>query len=191
VLPVFADDVWRVGSRGYGGLLAAGGAGALIGAFGLSSAAQIRRQGLVLIGSGLLFCIALTAFAWSSNFWLGAALLVVVGVAATVFTTMIATIIQLRVPGELRGRVMSLYTITLIGLPALGSLGVAAVARALSNGAGQAGGAPRAIMLGTSVLAVVLVVTAPALLRIRAGVSAPSEQREERAAPASSTERVG
>lgn len=171
LLPVFADDVWHAGSGGYGALLAAGGAGALIGAFGLSSMPQLRAQGRVLVASGLLFCVALAAFAWSHSFWLGVALLIVVGSAATVFTTMIATIIQLRVPGELRGRVMSLNTITLIGLPSFGSLGVAAVARALSSGA--ASGAPRAITLGATVLSVVLVFTMPLLLRITSSAGGP------------------
>lgn len=173
LLPVFADDVWHVGSGGYGALLAAGGAGALIGAFGLSSIPQIQAQGRVLVLSGLFFCVALTAFAWSGTFWIGVVLLVVVGIAATVFTTMIATVIQLRVPGELRGRVMSLYAITLIGLPALGSLGVAAAAHALGT---ASVGAPRAITLGAAVLGSVLVVGARLLLRIQAGAPDPGTQ---------------
>ncbi len=120
------------------------------------------------------------------------ALLVVVGVASTVFTTMIATVVQLRVPGELRGRVISLYTITLIGLPALGALGVAALARALGSETsagwarlllsildmlgvtaltsrlGPVAGAPRALVLGALTLAMTLAFTAPAFLKIRA-----------------------
>jgi MFS family permease len=174
LLPIFADDVWRVGSRGYGALLAAGGAGALIGAFGLSSAPQIERQGRMIVVSGFAFCTALTAFAWSISFWLGVALLIVIGIAVTVFTTMIATVIQLRVPNELRGRVMSLYTVTLIGLPALGALGVAALAHALGT---ASTGAPRAITIGTTVLAVVILLSMPLLLRLPAAYSGPPPQR--------------
>jgi len=175
LLPVFADDVWLVGSQGYGTLLAAGGAGALLGAFGLSSAPQIERQGRVLVASGFIFCVALTAFAWSGAFWIGVALLVVVGLAATVFTTMIATMIQLRLPNELRGRVMSLYTVTLIGLPALGSLGVASLAHALGT---PSTGAPRALTLGAAAFAVVLVVSMSLLLRVRTTTAIASPQRE-------------
>ena len=110
---------------------------------------------------------------------------------------MIATVIQLRVPGELRGRVMSLYAITLIGLPSLGSLGVAALARSLGEGVPQGwarlplmlldaldvdaatgrlgtfAGAPRAIILGVLVLALVLAATAPAFLRVSVSATAP------------------
>jgi MFS family permease len=178
LLPVFADDVWRVGSQGYGALLAAGGGGALIGAFGLSSAPQIEQQGRVLVMSGLVFCLALTSFAWSGTFLIGVALLVVVGVAATVFTTMIATMIQLRVPNELRGRVMSLYTVTLIGLPALGSFGVAALARTLGS---PSTGAPRAITLGAAVFGVMLSVSMPLLgeIRTNAAVGGPAKEQGE------------
>jgi predicted MFS family arabinose efflux permease len=192
LLPVFADDVWRVGSGGYGALLSAGGAGALIGAFAMSSVREIRRQGRVLVINGLVFCATLAAFALSPWFWPGVALLVIVGITSTVFTTMIATVIQLRVPGDLRGRVISLYAITLIGLPSLGALGIAALAQGLSDGApaawarlplalldvlgvdsltswlGVTAGAPRAIVLGVLTLALVLVVTAPVFLPVSA-----------------------
>lgn len=185
LLPIFADDIWRVGAGGYGALLSAGGAGALIGAFAMASARDVRAQGRVLLISGGLFCGALVGFALVPWFWLGFVLLVLVGVTSTVFTTMIATIIQLGVPGELRGRVVSLYSVTLIGLPSLGALGVAAVARALNERTqvywarlvlalldglgvrtatrqlGSVAGAPRAIVSGALVLLVVLIVLAP------------------------------
>jgi MFS family permease len=192
LLPIFADDIWHVSSEGYGALLSAAGAGALIGAFAMSSVREIRSQGRALVISGLVFCLALAGFALSPWFWLGVGLLVLVGIASTVFTTMIATVIQLRVMPELRGRVMSLYAITLIGLPSLGALGVAALARSLGDGAtvgwarpalglldalgvdavtghlGAFAGAPRAIVLGVLALALVLGATAPLFLRVRA-----------------------
>jgi MFS family permease len=196
LLPVFADDVWRTGAGGYGTLLSAGGAGALIGAFTMSSLPNIQRHGRVLVISGLLFCLALTAFALSPWFWVGVGLLVIVGISSTMFTTMIATVIQLRVPGELRGRVVSLYAITLIGLPSLGALGVARVAQALgpareswtgwifplldvlgitalTEGLGRGAGAPRAIMVGALVLLLVLLLTAAKFFPLRAAADTP------------------
>src|SRR5262245_43286571 len=163
----------------------------------MSSVREIRRQGLVLIASGLIFCAALGAFALCPWFWPGVALLVAVGVSSTVFTTMIATVIQLSVPGELRGRVISLYAITLIGLPSLGALGVAALARGLGESAhtawpglplalldalgvealtgrlGPGAGAPRAIVLGVLALLLVLLASAPVFLRVRASAALP------------------
>lgn len=192
LLPVFADDIWGVGAGGYGRLLSAAGAGALLGALGMSSIRNLRAQGRMMVASGILMCICLALFALSPWYWLGVALLVVVGIASTVFTTMISTTIQLRTPNEVRGRVMSFYAATLIGLPSLGALGVAAVARELGTDAptglaylilgalrglgivaateslGAAAGSPRAIVLGALVVLAVILLAAPAFLRIRA-----------------------
>ncbi len=157
LLPVFARDIWSGGEEGYGLLLSAAGGGALVGAFGLASIKNVKRQGAVLIASGLIFALALSAFALSSSLGWGILLLFIAGVASTVFGTIIATFIQMAAPNEMRGRVMSLYAITLIGLPALGSLGIGSLAEAL----GGISGAPRAVLLGAVVLGIVLLVVSP------------------------------
>jgi MFS family permease len=192
ILPIFADDIWQVGASGFGALLSAGGAGALLGAFAIASVQLKGFHGRVLIGSGLIFSIALVAFALVPWFTVALALLLIVGVASTVFSTMVATMLQLRVPSELRGRLMSLYAVTLIGMPALGGLGIAAVANGLGEpvqspaahwavglrdlvGVGQLStpfgafaGAPRAIVLGGVGLVLALLALSPLLLRAEA-----------------------
>jgi MFS family permease len=183
LLPVFAADRWHVGARGYGVLLAAGGAGALVGAFGLSSARDLRHKGAVLACGGFVLAAALVAFALAREFALGVALLVVAGMASTVFTTMISTVLQLRVPPELRGRVISLYVVTLIGLPNLGALGVAAVARALGGaGAAAAAGSARALVGGATILLFALALARSALREV--STSAPSGPPKARASGA-------
>lgn len=157
LLPIFARDIWQGGPEGYGFLLSAAGGGAVVGAFGLAFMRRVGRQGLVLVVSGLTFSAALMAFAASPSLSAGIVLLFVVGVAATVFGTIIGTLIQISTPNELRGRVMSLYAITLIGLPGLGGLGAGASAEFL----GGVEGAPRAIMIGALICASVLVAAAP------------------------------
>ncbi|HTP07512.1 MAG TPA: MFS transporter [Anaerolineae bacterium] len=157
LLPIFARDIWSGGEEGYGLLLSAAGAGALVGAFGLASIKNVKRQGAVLISSGLIFAATIIAFALSQSLALGIVLLFFAGVSSTVFGTIIATFIQMATPNELRGRVMSLYAITLIGLPALGSLAIGSLAEAL----GGVYGAPRAVLLGALVLGVVLIGVSP------------------------------
>lgn len=157
LLPIFARDIWQGGPEGYGFLLSAAGGGAVVGAFGLAFMRRVGRQGLVLVVSGLTFSAALMAFAASPSLSAGIVLLFVVGAAATVFGTIIGTLIQISTPNELRGRVMSLYAITLIGLPGLGGLGAGASAEFL----GGVEGAPRAIMIGALICASVLVAAAP------------------------------
>ena len=157
LLPIFARDIWKAGPEGYGLLLSAAGAGAMVGAFGLAAIRQIKRQGVTLLVSGLIFGVSLAGFALAQSFWVGSLLLFVAGVSSTVFGTIIATFIQVMAPREIRGRVMSLYSITLIGLPSLGALGSGAVAQAL----GGISGAPRAILIGAILVCVVVILAVP------------------------------
>jgi MFS family permease len=157
LLPAFARDIWRAGPEGYGLLLAAAGGGALSGAFGLASLKRVGRQGAVMLANGLLFSLSLILFALSPTWILGTIMLFIAGVTSTIFGTIIATFIQMAVPNELRGRVMSLYAITLIGLPSLGALGSGAVAEWL----GGLKGAPHAVLLASVILGVMLVSMLP------------------------------
>jgi MFS family permease len=109
----------------------------------------------------MAFGILLVVFALSPGFLLALALLFLAGVAATVFTTVISTQLQLTSPHELRGRVMSLYAITLIGLPSLGALGVGALAEKL----GGLQGAPEAVIISGAVMAAAMLPATPSLWR--------------------------
>jgi MFS family permease len=152
LLPIFARDLWHAGPQGYGILLSSAGAGAIIGAFGLASIRKAGRQGRLLVVSGVLFGLSISFFAISPSFGLGALFLFLSGLTSTVFGTIIATFLQLEAPNELRGRVLSLYSITLIGLPSLGALASGALAEWL----GGLSGAPFAVLLG-GVMALVIV----------------------------------
>lgn len=131
LLPVFARDVWHVGGQGYGWLLTAPGLGALIGAFGLAAVGEVRRKGVLLLISMLGFAVLLLAFSYAPFFWPAVLLLLVAGVLNALFGTSIATLIQTNAPGALRGRAMSVYTITIIGIPSLGAMGTASAAEVL------------------------------------------------------------
>jgi len=157
LLPIFARDIWHGGPEAYGVLLSASGAGALAGAFGLAFLRKVRRQGAVLVSSALIFSVTVMLFAVSPSFWAGVGLAFVGGVAVTAFSTIISTFIQVAVPNELRGRVMSLYSITLIGLPSLGAMGSGSAAEMF----GGIAGAPRAVLLGAEVVALAAIVAAP------------------------------
>jgi MFS family permease len=165
LLPIFSRDIWNGGPEGYGLLLSAAGAGAFVGAFGLASLKQTTRQGAILVVSGLVFSASIIAFAVSPSLLIGIGLLFIAGVAATVSGTIIATFIQVATPNELRGRVMSLYTITLIGLPSLGALGSGASAEWL----GGIAGAPRAVLIGAVIMAAVLIAASPFFWRRSVG----------------------
>ncbi len=161
LLPIFARDIWTTGPAGYGLLLSAGGAGALVGALWLAAFGRGRRHGPLMVTSGLGFSLSLILFALSPTFLAGFLLLFAAGILATVFMTLISTQLQLTSPQHLRGRVMSLYAITLIGLPSLGGLAIGALAEKL----GGLQGAPEAVLIGGLVMAVMMLAAAPSLRR--------------------------
>jgi MFS family permease len=164
LLPVFARDIWHTGAAGYGLLLAAAGAGAIVGALGLAAFSRGRRQGRALVLSGFAFSLALILFAVSPLFLAALLLLFGAGAMVTVFTTLISTQLQVTTPNELRGRVMSMYAITLIGLPSLGALAIGSLAEQL----GGLQGAPEAVLIGGVLMGLTLLAAAPRLWRRQA-----------------------
>jgi MFS family permease len=122
LLPVFARDLWHTGPRGYGLLLMAPGAGALIGAFGVASLGDIKSKGRFVVIANAIYCTVLLLFSLLPPFAVGIGLLVLAGLASTAFGAALGTMLQFATPGALRGRVMSLYTIAVIGGASLGGL---------------------------------------------------------------------
>ena len=110
LMPVFQKDVLQVGPDGLGMLMAAPGVGALIAVLTLASLAnRLKRQGLFLVGSIVVLGFFLIVFSQVRVFPLALATLVIAGAFQMFFLASTATILQLLVPDELRGRVMSLY----------------------------------------------------------------------------------
>jgi len=111
LLPVFANEILAVGSRGFGMLRAAPAVGALLGSIILASRPPLRRAGSTLLVSTAGFGLAMIAFALSKNFALSLALLALSGVLDMVSVVVRSTLLQLRVPGRLLGRVASINQI--------------------------------------------------------------------------------
>jgi len=122
LLPVFARDVLQVGSEGYGVMLALPGAGTLLAGFALAGGGHHFDRRRLIVASQIGFAATVIAFALSRSFVFSLAMLGIGGFCATAFGAIAATILQIESAGHLRGRVMSLYTITIIGFGPLGSL---------------------------------------------------------------------
>jgi MFS family permease len=124
LIPIFARDVLHGGARAYGFLLAAQGVGALLGGFVLASCRTPRalRRNLIfgLFGSAA----GIFVFGFSTRMWLSLLAQMVIGAGLLNHTATSNTMIQLFVSDELRGRVMSMYTLSFIGLAPIGSLEV-------------------------------------------------------------------
>jgi MFS family permease len=143
LMPVFARDVLRVGAHGYGFLLSATGAGALIGALSLASLGNFQHKGWLVTAGNFLYPTMLLAFSFSRLFPLSLVFLVGVGFSMITQNATTNTLLQTTVPDKLRGRVMSVHALFFGGLAPLGDLLAGTVAN-FSN-------APAAVGLGASI----------------------------------------
>jgi MFS family permease len=129
LLPIYADQYFGAGSAGYGLLNAAHGAGALIGTLTLATIAhRILRPGTTLLVTAALLGLELVVFSRSPGLGLALPMLLLVGFSSTFYLTQVTTLLQHRVPEQLRGRVMSLYALCWNLLPLGGLLGGALAA---------------------------------------------------------------
>ena len=127
LMPVFANDVWNVGSSGLGVLQSATGVGGLIGALIVANLDSYPKKSRLLLAGGLAFGGFLILFAYSPSYYVALALLGAVGFGSMIAMTVNNTAIQLIIPDEVRGRVMSFMMMTW-GLMPLGGVpaGIAA-----------------------------------------------------------------
>ncbi len=128
-LPVFAKDILNSGARGFGLLMSSAGVGAVLGA--LHFAARTNYKGLArwIAVTSTTCAVCLVVFSQSRTFWLSSMVLLIVGFAATSQMAATNTLIQNRVPDELRGRVMAVYATMFMGIQPVGSLIAGGVAR--------------------------------------------------------------
>jgi MFS family permease len=126
LLPIFARDILHAGPEGLGMLMAATGIGSVLGSIGIAIF-PIRRQGIALCVSLVIFCGLLAVFAISTSLALSVAIMGLLGVAQAVYMATNNTLLHLAVPDALRGRVMS-ASMTTWGLMPLGALPQGALA---------------------------------------------------------------
>ncbi len=111
-IPVFAKEVLGVGSFGFGFLASAVGYGSIVGALIAANLTLIKKRGQILVWTTFVYMALVTLFAVSNNYALSFALLVVAGIANSIYLMFNQVMIQLIVDDEYRGRVMSLYVMT-------------------------------------------------------------------------------
>jgi MFS family permease len=131
LLVIFARDEFNVGSFAFGILVAAPGLGTLVAAFAIASRADTGGRGRKLFVATIGLSLVLVAFAAMPSYFGGIPLLILAGMFTTLMAANMATILQLEAPPHLRGRLMSIYMLTLIGVPALGTLISGAVAEVI------------------------------------------------------------
>jgi MFS family permease len=128
-LPIYAHDILKGGARMLGLLMSAAGVGAVLGA--LQFAARTHYRGLArwIAATSTTCAVCLIVFSQARFFWLCTVVLFVVGFAATSQMAATNTLIQNRVPDELRSRVMAVYATMFMGVQPIGSLIAGGVAK--------------------------------------------------------------
>jgi len=132
LLPAFVDQVYNAGANGYGFLNAAVGLGAVTGAFIIAQFVDRARRGTWLFFANQGFSILLFIFALNRNFLLALLAGFGMGLCFMVQNTNINSLLQTRVDDEMRGRVLSLYTLSFFGLAPFGNLISGALAQSWS-----------------------------------------------------------
>jgi MFS family permease len=123
LLPIFAQDVLRVGARGYGWLYAAPAVGAvLMSAVMIPLTSRIRRRGPVLLWAIGGYGLATAVFGVSRWFWLTFFCLAMTGAMDTISMIIRNIVRQLETPDRLRGRMIGVNMVFFQGGPQLGEL---------------------------------------------------------------------
>ena len=132
LLPVFARDVFDLGSGGYANMMAFSGVGAVVGALLYANLAWMKNRGRFVLRVQLLLSALLVLFAFSQNLYLACVLLFFAGICMMSLFASITSLVQLATTDEMRGRVMSIFTVSFRGGIPLGNLLAGAVASRVS-----------------------------------------------------------
>jgi MFS family permease len=140
LMPVFATQILHGDAHTLGMLTAASGVGAILGALYMASRDSMLGLGRVLVLSTGLFGLGLIGFSCLRQVGVAALALVVASGGMMVLTAASNTVLQTLVEDDMRGRVMSLYTMAFMGMAPVGSLLAGSVATQM--------GAPQTVLLG-------------------------------------------
>ncbi len=160
LMPIFAEDILKVGAGGLGVLLSVSGIGSLSTTLLIGTLGLPRRVGMFIAGGAVMYGLAICAFALSADYLgsypLALAIVIILGSFNSMYMVSIMSTLQLMTPDHMRGRVMGFYGMTWSIYP-LGGMQASAVAYAI--------GAPLAVTVGGA--AVAAFALGPALVNAR------------------------
>jgi MFS family permease len=148
ILPIFAADVFKTGASGLGILYGAPSLGSLLGSTALLMAGDVRRKGVLVIFAALCFAGSLALLGVSQWFWMAVIAVLLLGITDSVSVAIRRTVVQLLAPDGMLGRAASLITVFAQTTNGLGAL--------LAGIAAEYWGAPRALLIGSSVCFVMI-----------------------------------
>ncbi|MEO8535557.1 MAG: MFS transporter, partial [Flavobacterium sp.] len=105
LLPVFAQDILKVGPEGFGVLRAAPAVGAFITMLVSAYVPLYKKAGMKLLAAIFVFGLSIILFGVSTIFWISVVALFLSGLADGISVVIRQTILQLKTPDHMRGRV--------------------------------------------------------------------------------------
>lgn len=121
-LPVFADDIFRIGPQGYFRLLGITGVGSVIGALITAGLGNVTNKGRKSLVMQICFGVMIIAFSLTPSPMIAHIIIFLAGVFMMILFAMIMSLVQLIVSDEMRGRVISIYMVAFRGGMPLGAL---------------------------------------------------------------------
>jgi len=152
LLPSLARFTLHADAGRFGFLASCQGVGALAAALLIATLSEYNRKGRVLTLASLTFPVLLFLLSRTHTFWIGCVLVTFIGFAIIAFLATANTLLQTSVPDTIRGRIMGVYSLILMGLAPIGSLWTGLVAKPF--------GAPVAIAVGAVAIGLVAVFVA-------------------------------
>ncbi len=140
LLPILARDVLGVGPRGFGLLMAVGGLGAFLGALTLARRLQRRPPMPSFLGGLGIFLAGLTGLGLCRNYYAALLFMFLAGFGMVTLLSTGNSLLQLNVTDALRGRIMSLFGLIVMGLAPVGSLLYGVIAHYVGPGPAITGG---------------------------------------------------
>jgi MFS family permease len=165
LMPAYVDDFGR-GASEIGFMLTAVGIGSFAGTFVVGRFQGATYLGWVILGACFIFSMIVLLFALAPDYFLAMGLAIIAGVFNSIFMISTMTVMQIKVPEVLRGRVMGIYTVSFSLIPMGGLLG-GAIAEFSGEFTTVTSPIRIALATGALVLAVIVVFVAATQREIR------------------------
>ncbi len=166
LMPAFARDVLGLGEEAYGGLLAASGVGALLGALSIAGLGHRFTPRQIALAGVWIFSAFIIPFALSRHLATAVPLMAAAGFGMMLFFSTSNSALQTSVPDDMRGRIMGIWTLVFGGMMPFGSLEAGTVAHFI--------GVPATIVIGAIICAIAAGVTL-VIIRRRESAAAAAE----------------
>ncbi|WP_420594364.1 MFS transporter [Deinococcus sp.] len=134
ILPLFARQQLQLDNIGLGWLFTAVGLGTIVGGLTVASFKKLEHQGQVFLGAVAVWVASLIWFGFTHTLPLAMAALFVQGIALNVVQSVAISVMQGRVEERLRGRIMSVNTLLMMGLRPLGDFPAGALVAVMGPG---------------------------------------------------------